>query len=255
MGSMAGKGNILIVDDNTSLYRTMSFILGRKGYTVSAAGNGPEAIEKVRETPFDIIFMDIKMPLMDGVETYKWIKKIRPGAVVMMMTAYSVEQLIQEALQEGAYGIIYKPLDIEKVVAIVEEVREAKQGMLVLVVDDDAGTCITLKNILIKKGYKVGVAYTGEEAIARAQAEVYDIIFIDMKLPTINGLETYLSIKEINLGVVAVIMTGYRQEMADLVEEALNNHAYTCLYKPLDMEDVLRLVDEIRERKQKIGDP
>jgi len=49
------------------------------------------------------------------------------------------------------------------------------------------------------------------------------------------------------------MMTAYRQEMADLVEEALHNHAYTCLYKPLDMEELLGLVDEIRKRKQEQG--
>ena len=83
------------------------------------------------------------------------------------------------------------------------------------------------------------------------QKSAYDIIFIDMKLPTINGLEAYLAIKKINPEVVAIIMTAYRQEMADLVEEALNKDAHSCLYKPLDMEEVLRLIDEIRERKRK----
>jgi CheY-like chemotaxis protein len=250
---MEDKSRILIVDDNVSLGKTMSFVLGRKGYAVTTARDGLEAIERVRERPFDMIFMDIKLPFMDGVETYRRIKQIRPEAVVMMMTAYTVEDLVQQALEEGAYGILYKPLDIEKVIAVIEKAREARQGALILVVDDDPGTCTTFKNILIKRGYKVGIAHTGEEAIALAQAAAYDIIFVDMKLPTINGLETYLAIKAINPEVVAIMVTAYRHELADLVEEALRNHAYTCLYKPLDMAEVLRLVDEIRERKQKTG--
>lgn len=49
------------------------------------------------------------------------------------------------------------------------------------------------------------------------------------------------------------MMTAYRQEMADLVEEALSNQAYTCFYKPLNVEEVLRLVDKIWERKQTVG--
>ena len=192
---MEHKAHILIVDDNISLCKTMSFVLERKGYAVTTSKDGPEAIERVKERSFDVVFMDIKMPLMDGVEAYKKIKKIRPEAVVVMMTAYSVEDLVQEALREGAHGIIYKPLDIEKVVALIEEVRKAKRGALVLVVDDHPETCITLKNILTKKGYEVGIANTGEGAITMARENAYDIIFIDMKLPTINGLETYLAIK------------------------------------------------------------
>jgi len=66
---MEQKTSILIVDDSESQFRTMSLILERKGYDVSTAMNGPDAMEKVRETPFDLIFMDMKMPQMDGVET------------------------------------------------------------------------------------------------------------------------------------------------------------------------------------------
>src|SRR3989304_3611017 len=98
---MEEKGNILIVDDNISLSRTMSFILRRKGYAVATARDGPEAIEKAKEAPFDIIFLDIKMPLMNGVETYREIKKIQAEAVAVMMTAYVVEDLVRDALEEG----------------------------------------------------------------------------------------------------------------------------------------------------------
>lgn len=239
------------MDDDINLCKTMSLVLRRKGYAVTTANDGPQAIERVKKWPFDIIFMDIKMPLMDGVETYRGVKKIRPEAVVMMMTAYAVEDLVQKVLQEGACGIIYKPLDIEKVIALIERAREVRRGALILVVDDDSGTCIILKNILVKNGHRVGIAHTGEEAIAMAQEKTYDVIFIDMKLPTINGLETYLAIKESTPEVVAIMMTAYRPEMAELLKEALNNHAYTYLYKPLDMARVLELVDEVVEGKQK----
>ena len=246
---MPEQASILIVDDNISVLKTMTFVLSRKGYAVTAAKDGHEALERVTERPFDMIFMDIKMPVMDGVETYKRIKEIRPDAVVMMMTAYAVEDLVQEALQEGAYGVIYKPLDIDKVLATIERARETKDGALVLVVDDDPGTCTTFRNILTRRGYKADVAHTGEQAIAMAEERACDVIFIDMKLPTINGLETYLRIREVNPEAVVILMTAYREEVADLVREALDNSACACLYKPLDMEEVLTLIDGILERK------
>ena len=247
---MADKESILIVDDNISLCKTMSFVLGRKGYDVATANDGPEAIERVKQRPFEMVFMDIKMPLMDGVQTYQRIKEIRPEAVVVMMTAYAVEEMVQEALEKGAYGIIYKPVDIEKAVALVQEAKEAGKGTLILLVDDDPGTCATLRNILAKRNYNVAIAHSGEEAVTMVQDKAYDIIFIDMKLPTINGLKTYLAIRDIDPEMVAIMMTAYRQEMADLVEEALHNHAYTCLHKPLNLEELLRLVDEVQERKR-----
>jgi DNA-binding NtrC family response regulator len=124
--TMSEKPRVLIVDDDTRLCKTITLILGRKGYAVTTAHDGPEAIERVKERPFDMTFMDIRMLPINGVETYRRIKAIRPKAPVMMMTAYAVEDLVQEALQEGAYGITYKPLDLDRVVAIIEEARETK---------------------------------------------------------------------------------------------------------------------------------
>jgi DNA-binding NtrC family response regulator len=245
------RPSILIVDDEVSMARTTAMILERKSWTVTTAHNGPEAIEIARTHPFDVILMDIRMPLMDGVETVRRIKRVRPGAVVIMMTAYAVEDLVQQALEEGAYGILYKPLDIDRMMSLIEEARTIKKGALVLVVDDDPATRITLKNILTKKGYQVGTAHTGEDAIAAARARAYDVIFIDMKLPTINGLETYLAIREISPTMVAILITAYRQEMDELVEQALQNHAYTCLYKPIDIDELLQLLEKIWERKRK----
>jgi len=80
------------------------------------------------------------------------------------------------------------------------------------------------------------------------------MIFIEMKLPIMDGLQTYLDIREINPQVVAVMMTAYYREASDLVMEALKKDAYTYLYKPFDMERVVQLVDEIYHRKYQRGE-
>ena len=61
---MSEKGSVLIVDDNESLCKTLTFILNRKGYTTTTAHDGPDAIRQTEETPFDLTLMDIRMPLM-----------------------------------------------------------------------------------------------------------------------------------------------------------------------------------------------
>ncbi len=118
------------MDDNKSLCRVLSYILNQKGYATTIASDGLEAIKLAEETSFDIILMDIRMPHMNGVEAFKEIKKLRPDAAVVMMTAYSVEELVQEALEEGALAIIYKPLDIEKVISLIEEARGAYRASM-----------------------------------------------------------------------------------------------------------------------------
>lgn len=248
---MSSRASILIVDDDMGMRETLSDIMEDKGYRTVIALDGYEAIQRVKESAFDVILMDIKMPGMDGVETFKEIKKIRPRTAVVMMTAYALEDLISEALQEGAYGVLYKPFDMEKIMDLIEGVKE---GGIILVVDDDPNTCEVFKDILEARGYQVGTALSGEEAIEVARGNKYDMIFVDMKLPTINGLETYMAIKDVNPQVVAVMMTAYRQEVGELVEEALEKDAYTCLYKPFDVEVVIKLVGEICRRKRQRGE-
>ena len=101
------------------------------------------------------------------------------------------------------------------------------------------------------KGHRVGVAANGEEALSMAQGKDYDVIFIDMKLPTINGLQTYLALKKARPGIIAVLITAYKEETAPLVEKALAEAAYSVIYKPFDIEALLKIVDEIWERKKK----
>ena len=236
---------ILIVDDNKSLSKTTSFILQKRGYSIDTAESGAEAIEKVKEKSYYLILLDIKMQAMNGVEAFKKIKKIDPNVIVIMMTAYAVEDLIQEALKEGAYGILYKPLDMDKLISLIEKSKEEKNSMLICVVDDSKGVRTTLENILNKKGYKTTVAETGEEAIAFAKKKHINIFIIDMKLPTINGLETYLALRIICPSAIAILITGYQQEMDELINSALSKTAYTCLHKPLDLEVLLQIIDKI----------
>jgi len=118
------KTNILVVDDLRNIRLTLSGILEDRGYNVVTAEDGYQAIEAIRETHFNVILMDIKMPGINGVDTYIEVKKIDPKAVVIMMTAYSLEDLVKRAVSEGVYTCIYKPFDIDKVIALVEDAIE-----------------------------------------------------------------------------------------------------------------------------------
>ncbi|MBN1582859.1 MAG: response regulator [Anaerolineae bacterium] len=239
------KTSILIVDDDDSLRRTMTLILTHKGYAVESALDGAQAVELVRAHPFDMVLMDIRMPVVNGVEALKQIRAIRPEAVVTMMTAYAVEDLIEDALAEGVFALLDKPVEIDQVIALIEQARQARQGALVLVVDDDRGTCTMLEDVLLQAGYRVCTAHSGQEAIDRAHRTAYDILLIELNLPVLNGLETYLAIKKIHPQVVAIVFTTCPKQVAEL---ALDNNAYACLSKPLDID---RLLDLIRESDRK----
>ena len=242
-----GKTNILVVDDLRSIRLTLGGILEDEGHSVATVENGYQAIEAAKKTHFDAIFMDIKMPGINGVQTFREIKRADPKTAVIMMTAYSVEELVKEALEEGAYAVVYKPFDIDRIIAIIEELLSDRT--LILVVDDQFSDRETLKVILEDKGYKVATAQDGSEAIEMVKSRHYDIIFLDVKLPGMDGVETFEKVKRIDPEVTVIIMTGYIEE--NLAKKVVSEGAYTCIYKPFDMEKVLELVESISQEKKK----
>ena len=238
------KTNILVVDDLKSSRLTLGGILEDEGHNVVLAENGYQAIEATRQIPFDLIFMDIKMPGINGVQTFREVKKFNPKAAVIMMTAYSVEDLVKEAVEEGAYAVVYKPFDIEHIVNIIEA---ALQNTLILVVDDHFTDRETLKAILEERGYRVVTAETGAEALARVKDKHFNIIFLDIRLPDIDGAQIFEQVKAIDSEVAVIMMTGYSEE--ELLKRAISQGAYTCIYKPLDVEKILTLVGEISKQR------
>jgi DNA-binding NtrC family response regulator len=113
---------ILVVDDNKDFADVFSDILRANNYKVDSCYSGQQAIDLVSTDPYDILFLDIRMPDMDGVETLKQIKKIKPDTTVIMMTGYSVDDMVHKALEEKASEIIYKPFEIEKVLGLISSI-------------------------------------------------------------------------------------------------------------------------------------
>lgn len=238
---------ILVVDDDRDFGENVRDILEMKDYQVTNAYGGREALELVRRHDFDLVLVDIRMPVMDGLEVYKKIKEISPDTPVIMITAYAAEDLIRETLREGAFGCLRKPLDFDKLLELIE--NAVSNGMRVLVVDDDEDFCSNMKDVLSDKGYRVCIAYDGNTAIKKAGQKDFDVVFLDMKLPCLNGLETYLVIRDIRPKVVVVVITGYIKEMGDLVQQTLEKNAYALLEKPIDMDRLISLLREIQEER------
>lgn len=117
------KTSILIVDDDPGITETMHDIFTEMEYDVTVARNGYAAIKVIKENTYDIAFIDIKMPEINGVETFQKIKKLNNPPKVILMTAYSVEDLIEKAKEEGVYAVVYKPLDIEILIHLIKKIE------------------------------------------------------------------------------------------------------------------------------------
>ena len=110
------KIKVLIVDDDFGICQTLSDILKAEGYQVDIANDGLQAIAKIKKNEFDVVLLDIIMPGMNGVETYKEMKKVHLQAKVIMFTAYSAEELVSKAYREGVTEVMYKPLKVDSVI-------------------------------------------------------------------------------------------------------------------------------------------
>lgn len=111
---------ILIVDDEPIMRNLLTDILRDEGYQTSTADNGAEAVTQARMTRFNIIFCDIHMPVMNGVEAIRKIKDINPRTVIVMMDSYP-DSLVQQAVKDGALTCIHKPFDIQDVRNLLTE--------------------------------------------------------------------------------------------------------------------------------------
>jgi DNA-binding NtrC family response regulator len=242
---MNDEPTVLVVDDNEDLLETFALILKRRGFFVDTAENGESAVDKFKEHNYDVTLMDIVMPKMNGVEAFRKIREMHPAASVILMTAYSEEELIQMARDEGAHHVVHKPIRIDQ---LIEMIKEAATSQPILIVDDDADICQTLTRVLELQGYQVLEAGSGEKAIQIAQEKACQIAFIDIKLPNIDGLETFLRLKEINPDILTVMMTGFRNEVKDALDKAEAASAITCLYKPFDPEEAADLVRQIGKK-------
>ena len=100
--STSPQKRILYIEDENLIRKTLLAALGRSGYEVTGAENGEEGLQIFQSHKPDLVMVDLKMPGINGVQTFREVQKIDPKAVVIMMTAYSVEDLVKEALEEAS---------------------------------------------------------------------------------------------------------------------------------------------------------
>jgi len=124
---MNSNGHILIIDDENSLRQTMARILQRAGYEVTAAANGKEGLALVSEHPFDLLYLDIRMPDMSGLELLKIIHTKLPDLPIILFTAQPDLNSAVEALRRGATDYLLKPLKPQTVIDRTQAILADKQ--------------------------------------------------------------------------------------------------------------------------------
>lgn len=104
---------ILLVDDEASILSVLSTLLKAEGHDVVPVLGGEKAQEVIKNESFDLVISDIRMSPVDGMQVLKFVRKERPGAAVIIVTAYGTVETAVEAMKEGAFDYVTKPFKVD----------------------------------------------------------------------------------------------------------------------------------------------
>src|ERR1039458_613351 len=151
---MNASRKVLVVDDDPAVRKSIDRVLTGKGYAVITAENGEEALRKLNEAKYDLVYTDIRMPGMSGLEVAEQVKARRPWTPVVIITGYGTEAAEARAKAAGVSGFVHKPLSPEMIedsaraaVATPAEVVEAVD--LPAAAEAPAAAVSALKNIVL----------------------------------------------------------------------------------------------------------
>lgn len=117
---MLTKGSILVADDEINLCRILGAKLSKNGYNVVAVHDGQQAIEKVRESDFDVVLLDLILPKIDGLTALSEIRSLKSSLPVIIMTACENSEAVEKAMSNGASAFVNKPFDLDNLVSLVQ---------------------------------------------------------------------------------------------------------------------------------------
>ncbi len=115
---------VLVVDDEQSICLLLRDVLARFGHNVTTCQEGAVALEAAQESRFDLVFLDIRMPGMGGLEALKKLRVVQPQATFVMITGFAKTDIIEEALRSGASACLCKPFNLSQVVKLLKDIEQ-----------------------------------------------------------------------------------------------------------------------------------
>jgi DNA-binding NtrC family response regulator len=162
------------------------------------------------------------------------------------VTAYASSDSAKAARAAGAWQILSKPVNIGRLLNLV---NEALDTPLVLVVDDDRDLCENLWDLMRERGFRVHLAHDVADAERAVQHHNFQVVLIDMKLPSGDGSQVLRLLRQKEPQARTVIITGFASEMETRVQQALAAGANAVCYKPFDVDKLLGTVQDLCEPK------
>ncbi|MDO6428268.1 response regulator [Thalassotalea sp. 1_MG-2023] len=282
--------NVLVVDDNALCLNVLDALLKQFGCKITTTESAITALELIDnaillEQPFDLVITDWRMPKMDGIELAHRINKLNEKhdiPAVLMVTAFDKNDAMTLSHEAGIDGFLEKPVDASLLLDAMMnalkleqkhlEYHQVQKGILdlshsrILLVEDNALNQQVVLGFLEETGVNIDIAENGQVAIDKLDSESYDLVFMDLQMPIMDGLTATKIIRAndqfSNLPIIAMTAHAMQEELDRCLEVGMNdyftkpidpNALYILLSKWLNNEAVNEQVtliksDETREK-------
>ena len=266
--------DVLLVDDDEILLETAADTLESLGVNADCAHSGLEALGMITHRKkigqdYSVVILDWKMPDLNGVET---IRRIRaegdPSIPILLISAYDWSDIEDSAKEAGANGFVSKPLFRSKLYDKINELlgTETKsvependysdlKGMNILIAEDNEINWEIISNMLGMFGITTERAENGRicvDKVKQAAEGEYDLIFMDIQMPEMNGLDATRSIRALDdpwassIPIIAMTADAFSENVTECLNAGMNGH----IAKPIDIKLVIKEIRRIKEKKR-----
>ncbi len=266
---------VLVMDDNELSRGVLHEMLSTMHFDVSEAATGRQALQLGAEKPFEIVFLDWRMPDMDGFEVARQFQQMNPKPKLVMVTAYGREEVLREAEVSGLDGVLIKPVNasvlFDTAVRVLggghteertctrdntdlsEELATIKGARILLVEDNDLNQEVAV-GLLGEAGLEVEVADNGQIALAKLEAQSFDLVLMDMQMPVMDGITATEKLRAqerfLKMPIVAMTANAMPQDRERCAQAGMNDH----VAKPIEPSELFRaLLRWIEPRHQMVA--
>ena len=258
---------VLVVEDDAINQLLIKAVLEDKGMGIKIAENGKIALDKIIADNYDIVLMDMQMPVMDGYETTKCIRKLggsKSETIVIAMTGTVDPKGVEKVLSSGVNDYISKPVNIsdllfkmQRSLGVKDKPHDAQimqsssnhclKGCKILLVEDNKINQLVAKALVIDNGGDVDIAENGEVAIDKLKMNNYDLVLMDLQMPIMDGYQATEYIRnqmtkpKCEVPILAITANVLNESKERSIKAGVND----CIFKPYSANELLSKIIEL----------
>jgi len=243
--------NILVVEDNKINGEILQNFLNKQNYNSYLVTNGADALDTINNKVFDIILMDLHMPILDGIETTKIIRN-NYNIPIIAISADILKETKEQCFSIGINYFIEKPVNFDKLNKVITQlVNNNNYDIInVLIVDDEEINIYVMKKIIenISNKIIISTASNGKEALDKISLLKFDIVFTDINMNETNGISLMKITKKKHKDIEFIAVTGETDE--NIHVDYLNYGFDYILPKPVDKNLIKEIITNITSPKK-----